>query len=72
MLTKSDLEAIGKLLDKKLDEKLDQKLDQKLNQLRKDINTDIGNLLIEGPLKTLTEHDRRIETLEKHVGLPTS
>ena len=62
MLTKSDLQQIGNLIDKSLDKKLNEALDKKLNPIKKDIK-DI-----------LKYHDeyyvrlrKRVEKIEDHL-----
>lgn len=68
MLTKKDIQAIRGVIKLELSdfkESLLIEIDGKLANLRKNINVDVGNLLIKGPLKILSEHDKRLEKLEE-------
>jgi hypothetical protein len=82
MLNKKDIQLIRGELSKQKDAVLtavDKKfaklpskkyLDHRLERLRKDISLDVGNLLIEGPLKTMADDEKRIDRIEKHLDLP--
>jgi hypothetical protein len=82
MLTKSDLQQIGGLLDKKLEEKLEQKLEEKLEQKLSPIKKDVQNIkrqvqyihkTVSLIVKNYDEGDvklaKRVDRIEEHLGL---
>jgi len=79
MLTKKDLQEIGKVFDErleqKLDEKLEQKLEDKLEQKLKPIKKDLSYLrkTLDLAIKNYDEREvklnRRVTRIEDHLNL---
>jgi len=75
MLTKNDLNQIGKVIDGKLDEKLDQKLKpikKDLTSLKKDVKylKKTVDIIVANYDEADVKLERRVRKIEHHLALP--
>ncbi len=83
MLTKTDLNAIGRVVDQRLDTHLEGKLNDRLDKKLFPINSDISDIkrnvrkvkkdvsvLIKMADRKLVQVESRVKAIEKHLGFP--
>ncbi len=71
MLTNSDLQKIGTIIDQKLDEKLDSKLDTKLKPIKRDIThiRKTVDLIAKNYDEADVKLERRVKNIERILSI---